>query len=205
MSSYVAFAILCLIVFGSVSLILRLEKNGYRGPWPSTDRGKDGARPVRRLNAGRLRSQDELDAMLAECAAELKSIGVPISESVCPSVVLTRSHANFGDCCAWGGKENKTEYDYVIRLSRYTLSNTDRSLRNTIVHELLHTVPGAQNHRQVWKKWAAFASERLGYHISRQGLDDDTAADLENLRWGVIVQGKNRKTERQARPASRKA
>ena len=202
MSSYVAFAIVCLILFGIVSLILRYERLGYRGPWPSKDSRPDATRPVRRLDAEKLRTQEEIDAIFADCMSQLRAIGVPISESISPSVVLSRTRARFGDCRKTAGASGGLDYDYVIRLSKYTLANSERSLRNTLLHELIHTVPDGFNHGREWKKWAAYASERLGYHIQRLGGGDDTALDLENLSFGVIPPEKRKKTVRQQGPAS---
>ena len=186
MSSYVAFVIVCLILIGSVSLILRYEKSGYRGPWLKKDPKQKQVRPVRPLDSVNLRPQEEINALFADCMVQMRSIGVPISESIYPSVVLSRTRSRFGDCRKTAGKSGELDYDFVIRLSKYTLANSERSLRNTIYHELIHTVPGGFNHGREWKRWAAYAGERLGYHIQRMGGEDDTAQDLENLSFGVI-------------------
>lgn len=202
MCSYIAFAIVCLILIGTISLILRYERSGYRGPWPSREPKSKEVRPVHQLNAVDLRTQEELDALFADCMAQLRAIGVPISESINPSIILSRTRASFGDCRIVFRDSSESGYDYVIRLSKYTLANSERSLRNTIYHELIHTVPGCLNHRKEWKKWAAYVSEQLGYHIQRVGGVDDTSRDLENLSLGVFVPVERTKSKRQAKPAS---
>ena len=203
MSSYIAFAIVCLIVFGSVSWILRIEKQGIRGPGPVSGLDRDRERPVCRIDSGSLRSREEINAMLADCMAQLRAIGVPISESISPSVVLSRTRAGFGDGRKTVDASGELDYDFVIRLSKYTLANSERSLRNTIYHELIHTVPGGFDHGRGWKKWAAYASERLGYHIQRVGGGDDTAKDLENLSFGVITPKKKSNGKRGPSPVRR--
>lgn len=34
----------------------------------------------------------------------------------------------------------------------FTINNTERSLRNTLIHELIHTVPGGLSHTGGWGK-----------------------------------------------------
>lgn len=41
-------------------------------------------------------------------------------------------------------------------------------LKNTIVHELLHSLPNCMNHKEPWKN-AAILMKRKGYDIQRQG------------------------------------
>lgn len=73
-----------------------------------------------------------------------------------------------------------SRYEYYIEISGYTLRNSEKSLRNTLIHELIHTVPGGLCHTGEWKKWAMFVSERTEYDIKR--LDGDkTSRDVERL------------------------
>lgn len=65
------------------------------------------------------------------------------------------------------------------------LLNTERSLRNTLIHELLHTVPGGLCHTGEWKKWARYVSAKTGYNIHRFD-GDDTEQDKKNIRAGCI-------------------
>ena len=57
-----------------------------------------------------------------------------------------------------------------------------RSLRNTLIHELIHTVPGGLCHTGEWKKWAKLVSEKTGYNIQHYG-GDETAKGEERLRY----------------------
>ena len=121
-----------------------------------------------------------INNMLAECRMLLKDIGVPISDSICPEVRLTGSHANYGKCCSKGSLKRYTDYDYYIEISGHTLENTEKSLRNTLIHELIHTVPGGLCHTGEWKKWAKYVSDKTGYNIKR--LDgDETFEDYQRL------------------------
>ena len=108
-----------------------------------------------------------INRMLAECKALLKGLGVPISDSICPEVMLTGTHRSYGRCCAKGSLKKYTEYDFYIEISGHTLNNTDKSLRNTIIHEHLHTVPNGMSHTGEWKKWAKYVSKKTGFNIQR--------------------------------------
>ncbi len=129
------------------------------------------------------KTDERINRMLAESIALMKELGVPISESICPEVKLTSAHAYLGCCCPKGSLKDCTEYDYYIRISGFTINNTEKSLRNTLIHELIHTVPGGLCHTGEWKKWAEYISERTGYHIQRYD-GDQTEEDKAHLRRG---------------------
>ena len=126
-----------------------------------------------------------INRMLAESIALMKEIGVPISDSIAPEVRLVGARSFYGQCCARGSlkRYEHSEYEFNIEISAFALDNTEKSLRNTLIHELLHTVPGVSGHTGEWKKWAKYVSERTGYHISRF-IGDDTDQDRRNLRTG---------------------
>jgi hypothetical protein len=125
-------------------------------------------------------TDERINAMLAECITLLKGLDVPISNSICPSVRLTGSHSNYGRCCAKGSLKRYTEYDFYIEISGHTLGNTEKSLRNTLIHELIHTVPGGLCHTGEWRKWAKYVSAKTEYNIkSRDG--DETDEDYQRL------------------------
>ena len=118
--------------------------------------------------------------MLAECIGLMRELGVPISDSICPEVKLVGTHSYYGRCNPKGSLKRFTEFDYYIEISGHTLQNTEKSLRNTLIHELIHTVPDGMCHTGEWKKWAKYVSEKTGYNIKR--LDgDETEEDYARL------------------------
>ena len=126
------------------------------------------------------KTDERINRMLAESIELLKSLDVPISDSICPEVRLTGSHTYYGQCSPRGSLKRYTEYDYYIEISGHTLENTEKSLRNTLIHELIHTIPGGLCHTGEWKKWAKYVSERTGYNIKRlEG--DETEDDYRRL------------------------
>ena len=113
-----------------------------------------------------------INRMLCECIEFLKELGVPVSNSICPQVRLIGSHRTYGRCCARGSLKRYTKYDFYIELSGHILNKSDKFLRNTIIHELLHTVPDGLCHTGEWKKWAKYVNARTGYNIQRLAGDE---------------------------------
>ena len=113
------------------------------------------------------KTDPRINKMLAECTALLKELNVPISSSVCPTVKLIGTRRTLGRCCKREGSKSHSEYEYYIEISRYTLNNPEKSIRNTLIHELLHTVPDGMCHTGEWKKWAKYVSQKTGHTIQR--------------------------------------
>ena len=126
------------------------------------------------------KTDERINRMLAESIELLKGLHVPISDSICPDVRLTGSHAYYGRCSPRGSLKRYTEYEYYIEVSGHTLMNTEKSLRNTLIHELIHTVPGGLCHTGEWRKWAKYVSERTEYNIKRLN-GDKTYEDYQRL------------------------
>ena len=43
----------------------------------------------------------------------------------------------------------------------------EKALKTTILHEILHTVPGCMNHGRAWKYYAGILNQKFGYNIKR--------------------------------------
>lgn len=138
-----------------------------------------GRRPIQRWKGPKTGAR--INRMLAECAALMRELGIPISDSICPEVVLTGSRTRYGSCSPRGSLKRYNQYDYYIEISGYTRGNSEKSLRNTLIHELIHTVPGGLCHTGEWKKWADFVSENTEYTIQRCD-GDQTWKDRDSLR-----------------------
>lgn len=127
------------------------------------------------------KTDEGINKMLADCIRLMKEIGVPISESICPDVTLNGSRRYYGYCYPKGSKKKYSEYEYYIEISGFTIGNSKKSLRNTLIHELIHTVPGGLCHTGEWKKWADFVSKKTEYTI-RHYDGDKTWKDRDRLR-----------------------
>lgn len=61
---------------------------------------------------------------------------------------------------------------------------TEAAIRNTLVHELLHTIDRTAGHRGAWLKWANKANELFGLDIKRVcgGKTDQDINSIESVR-----------------------
>lgn len=92
----------------------------------------------------------DLNKIALECMAELDALKIPY---VKPSkiTVNTRAKSRWGQC----RRVSKTEF--TINISERILRDgvSDAATKNTVIHELLHTVDGCQNHGPKWQSLAA--------------------------------------------------
>lgn len=103
------------------------------------------------------------DLLLAQVIAEARSLGIPVSGAIDPHVrINARARTRFGRCIRCAGR-------FVIELSARLLEAPERSCRQTLAHEALHTCPGCQNHQARWKGYAARMNAAFGYRIERTG------------------------------------
>ena len=164
-----------LLVVVLICLFIRLFKEDYE------PRPQPKPRKKRTSYAWKGPKTDaRINRMLAECIELMKELGVPISDSICPEVKLVGTHSYYGRCNPKGSLKRFTEFDYYIEISGHTLQNTEKSLRNTLIHELIHTVPDGLCHTGEWKKWAKYVSEKTGYNIQRLSCDE-TEEDYARL------------------------
>ena len=164
-----------LLVVVLICLFIRLFKEDYE-PKPQPKPRKKRASYAWKGP----KTDARINRMLAECIELMKELGVPISDSICPEVILVGTHSYYGRCNSKDSLKRYTEFDYYIEISGHTLQNTEKSLRNTLIHELIHTVPDGMCHTGEWKKWAKYVSEKTGYNIQRLS-GDETEEDYARL------------------------
>ena len=114
----------------------------------------------------------ETDCLMAELEENLRELGIPLSRNIVPQVrINTRAKRRLGCCYYQDGV-------YAVEVSAALLEQPER-LRQTLVHELLHTCPGCRNHGKRWKSHAAQVNEAFGYSIERTvQLEDDESGPL---------------------------
>ena len=164
-----------LLVVVLICLFIRLFKEDYE-PKPQPKPRKKRASYAWKGP----KTDARINRMLAECIELMRELGVPISDSICPEVKLVGTHSYYGRCNPKGSLKRFAEFDYYIEISGHTLQNTEKSLRNTLIHELIHTVPDGLCHTGEWKKWAKYVSEKTGYNIQRLSCDE-TEEDYARL------------------------
>lgn len=105
----------------------------------------------------------DLMKLAAECKDELDTIDIPY-RTVRNWIVNTRAQ------CRWGLCKYVSEGVYDIQISARLLKDDvpDISAKNTIIHELLHTVKGGNGHKGKWKVYAAQVNRAYPqYNIKR--------------------------------------
>ena len=103
----------------------------------------------------------DCDQLMREVAEQARALGIPISANISPQVRLNRRAVNRFGCCRRQGGE------YIIELSTRIANGPEKSCRETLAHELLHTCPGCHNHGLQWKRYARQMNDAYGYQIRR--------------------------------------
>ncbi|MBP3877259.1 MAG: SprT-like domain-containing protein [Lachnospiraceae bacterium] len=119
------------------------------------------------LEDSRERTQEEyLEQTVRECEEQLRAIKIPIGHIAGVSV-NTRARRRWGLC-------RKEADGFYISISKRLLNeDTKDGLRNTIMHELLHTCPMCSNHGAMWKHYAEYVNQTLGMNIKRVNSNED--------------------------------
>ncbi len=123
----------------------------------------------------------ELDGLMARLRRELISIGIPVSNRLEPEVrINTRARRWLGCCYYQSGR-------YWIEVSQAVLEDEDL-LKQTLVHELLHTCPKCRDHGPKWKAYAQTVNEKLGYRIERTVKTETPAGSLRHEEIKYILE-----------------
>lgn len=114
-----------------------------------------------------------LDKVARECMAELDAIGIKYGRVVCFEV-NTRTKKRWGQC-------KKVPGGFAINISERLLRDDTpiQSLKNTVMHELLHTCKNAFNHKTEWKRLAAKVNQHYNYEIKRVSSSEEKGVESE--------------------------
>lgn len=137
--------------------------------------------------------EERLLKLFEECKEELKSIGINISDCGEIDIKFSRKSAKRYGCCKQEEPDKLTAYrknrkiyyrrfnKHHIEVSPWVMDLKDNSVKNTIMHELIHCFPDCNNHGQEFKKYAKIINDNLDYDISRVGnkKEDYEKSNLE--------------------------
>lgn len=103
----------------------------------------------------------DLNRLYVECVNEMLSIGMDISDRIIRVSVNKRLSRALGRCIVSGRA-------YAIEVQPCMLADDvdERTTKNTIMHELIHTCPGAFNHGPEFQRRARRVNSLLGYSVS---------------------------------------
>ncbi len=124
----------------------------------------------------------DLMKYVALCRRDLDFLRIPYG-TVSKWEINTRAKRRWGQC------KQIAKGEYIISISHRLLEDAadEQALKDTIVHELLHTVPGCMNHTGKWKQLAERVNRACaGYHIQR--VTSETEKGLEHLEYRYILQ-----------------
>lgn len=103
-----------------------------------------------------------LQKVAIECMYELDCIGIPYGE-IERFTINTRAKSRWGQCK--GLLTGKFEIN--INQDLLNENNSLEGLKNTIIHELLHSCEDCMNHGQKWQEMADRVNKAYGYNIKR--------------------------------------
>ncbi len=134
---------------------------------------------------------NDFNILLKKVILQAKSIGVPVSDKIEPEVKInSRAVKRFGRCILSRGR-------YTIELSSMLIDAPEKSCRQTIAHEIIHTCPGCMDHGVSFRLYAAMMNNAYGYSISRTGSREEMGIrQEENFRYAIICRKCGRKTMR---------
>lgn len=107
----------------------------------------------------------DLKAVYSECIAEVVNAGI-VPGNIVSVTVNTRAVNRLGQC-------RRRYNNYHINISSMLLSDSVpiEILKNTIIHEILHSCNGCMNHGETWLRLAAIMNAR-GYKVETTAKAD---------------------------------
>ena len=106
---------------------------------------------------------DKMYALFNEVFNDAKKLGLPLNKSNLSEIKLGYKEMRPWGVCRYTPRFNKFEI-YISR--KLILSNNIVAIKNTIMHEIIHTCEGALNHGVNFKHYGKMCAT-LGYTITR--------------------------------------
>lgn len=125
--------------------------------------------------AEKMALQEKLERVFAECIDEMDAIDIPYGNIVKVEVNF-RAERRWGQC-------RKRGTEYTININADLLGNeaSEKGLRETIIHEILHTCPNCMCHTGEWKRLAELVSDCYPYDITRTASAEDVGMSAEYI------------------------
>lgn len=103
----------------------------------------------------------DLFEVAEKCMVMLDDLGIEYGY-ILKWEINTRAKQRWGQC-------KRVVGGYTINISSRLLADdvSDKSVEDTVLHELIHTVDGCFNHGEKWKRIASQVNYAYGYNIKR--------------------------------------
>lgn len=127
-----------------------------------------------------------LNEIARECLEELDALEINYGK-IERFEVNTRALKRWGQCRAVPG-------GYTINISARLLEDEKsiKGLKETIIHEIIHTCKGCMNHGTEWKRIVNIVNNKYGYNIKRTSSSEEKQVNqisMENYKHKVVCNG----------------
>ena len=140
-----------------------------------------------------------LNKLFKECLLDLDAIGIEYGNIV-EIKVNTRAKSRWGQCklLNYEYTEYWEEYEYSINISDRLLNDNVKveRVKDTIIHEILHTCEGCMNHGEQWKRLADLVNDCYScYNIKRTTSSEEKGIEYipKKYKYTLICNECNRK------------
>lgn len=133
------------------------------------------AEKMQRIGMSMEECMDWLLAVADEAMMELDELDIPYSP--CIRWKINTRAQRWGLCRRL--YELQYEFEIELNISLFADGAFD-GLKNTIIHELLHTCPDCMKHTGMWKKYADMVNRMYGYNVKRTSSEEDKCAENIN-------------------------
>ena len=111
----------------------------------------------------RFNVNETIKRLITDCLQELAALDVPVATSIFFREATGRTY--YGTCYQGRRTKRYADYDFVISVNRYL--TTEKAFKETIIHELLHTIDFRSGHKGKWKAYADYVNSRTDYNVTR--------------------------------------
>lgn len=111
----------------------------------------------------RFNVNENIKRLITDCLQELAAMDIPVATSIFFREAKGRTY--YGTCYRGRRTKRYADYDFVISVNRYL--TTEKAFKETIIHELLHTIDFKSGHKGKWKAYADYVNSRTDYHVTR--------------------------------------
>lgn len=122
---------------------------------------------------------ERLKNVIENTISKMKGIGI----NVCPNIAFKESGGiTRAGYCTRKKRNGVYVEEFTISINRYIINEKDEL--STVIHELIHTVPGCFNHGELWKKYAKQCSLHFEVNVT---VREEFELSKEAVGGNVIV------------------
>ena len=120
--------------------------------------------------------EKRLDEMFRECIDEMNAIDIPFGKIV-KVTVNYRAKSRWGQCSRTYDCLGRVTYTININCDLCHPDASEKGLKETIIHEILHTCPNCMCHTGEWKRLANLVNDCYNYNVKRCNSSEEKGMD----------------------------